>query len=186
MPCYSWVATTRSSSLEVGALRPLFVRGQKTTEAGRTGRLTQVYERERELQREVAQRVAVSAPDVEVLAVELASAERFCVYIDHPEGVDHSLCERVTDLLRGYLDRYTVDVSSPGVERPLRSRGHFEAAAGRRVAVRTAVELDGRRRFRGRVSTADDDALALELESGSVEIPYASIVRANLIAEGRE
>jgi len=45
-------------------------------------------------------------PGVEVLAVELLSPARFCVYVDHPAGVDHALCERVTNVLRGYLDRY--------------------------------------------------------------------------------
>ena len=80
-----------------------------------------VHERERELTREVSQAVGQGLPGVEVLAVELSGRERFTVYIDHPSGVDHALCERVTGLLRGYLDRYTVDVSSPGIERPLRT-----------------------------------------------------------------
>ena len=75
--------------------------------------MTQVYETERELQHEIEQRVASDAPDVDVLAVELSGPDRFCVYIDRAEGVDHALCERVTGLLRGYLDRYAVDVSSP-------------------------------------------------------------------------
>ena len=114
----------------------------------------QIHDRERELQSEIEELVGAGAPDVEVLAVELLAAERFCVYIDHSDGVDHALCERVTDLLRGYLDRYTVDVSSPGLERPLRKPDHFEAAVGTRVAVRTAHELDGRRRFRGELVAA--------------------------------
>jgi ribosome maturation factor RimP len=147
--------------------------------------MTRVYDKERELQREVAEKVASRAPDVEVLAVELSGPERFCVYIDHPAGVDHALCERVTELLRGYLDRYTVDVSSPGIERPLRTRTHFEDAVGRRVAVRTGVELDGRRRFRGEVVGAGEEALTLGLEGSAVEIPYELVVRANLIDEGR-
>jgi ribosome maturation factor RimP len=147
--------------------------------------VTQVFDRERELQREVAERVATGEPGVEVLAVELSGAERFCVYVDHPDGVDHALCERISSLLRGYLDRYTVDVSSPGMERPLRTREHFAAAAGKRVAVRTAVEIEGRRRFRGRVAEAGTGALSLELETGNAEIPYDAIVRGNLIDEGR-
>ena len=93
--------------------------------------MTQVYERERELQHEVERRLASEAPDVEVLAVELLGPDRFCVYIDHADGVDHALCGRVTDLLREYSDRYTIDVSSPGIERPLRSREHFADAEGR-------------------------------------------------------
>ena len=81
----------------------------------------QVYEKERQLHRDVAATVEDRLPDVEVLAVELAGPERLVVYIDHPDGVDHALCERVTDVLRDYLDQYTLDVSSPGFERPLRT-----------------------------------------------------------------
>ena len=72
-----------------------------------------IHEKERQLQDEVGSRVEQDLPGVEVLAVELASPERFVVYVDHPEGVDHALCARVTDLLRDYLREYTVDVSSP-------------------------------------------------------------------------
>ena len=146
--------------------------------------MTQVYETERQPQHEIEQRVASDAPDIYVLAVELSGPDRFCVYIDRAEGVDHALCERVTGLLRGYLDRYTVDVSSPGLERPLRTREHFASAAGRRVSVRAAFEIDGRRRFRGRVLDAGADAFTLELTGTEVEIPYDAVVRANVIDEG--
>jgi ribosome maturation factor RimP len=146
--------------------------------------VTQVYEKERQLQREVEETVASEASGIEVLAVELSGGDRFCVYIDHPRGVDHALCERVTALLRSYLTRYTVDVSSPGLERPLRTQSHFEAATGKRVAVRTAYEVGGRRRFRGEVAKAGE-ALSLRLEGDTVEIPYDAIVRGNLIDEGR-
>jgi ribosome maturation factor RimP len=144
-----------------------------------------VHEKERQLQREIGAQLAARAPDVDVLAVELSGPERFCVYIDHSDGVDHALCERVTNVLRGYLDRYTVDVSSPGFERPLRTREHFAAASGRRVAVRTEHEIGGRRRFRGEVAEAGTEALALAVGDARVQIPYAEIVRGNLIDEGR-
>jgi ribosome maturation factor RimP len=97
-----------------------------------------VYQQERELTEEVADAISRRLPDVEVLAVELVSPRRFCVYVDSPSGVDHALCGRVTDVLRGYLDRYSVDVSSPGIERPLRTPEHFRAAVGHRVALRTS------------------------------------------------
>ena len=164
--------------LEVGALRPLLLRGLFF------GMSATVYERERDLQREIAESLAAEMPEVEVLAVELAGPDRFCVYIDHAEGVDLARCERVSGALRGYLERYTVDVSSPGFERPLRTRAHFARAAGRRVAVRTEHEINGRRRFRGEVAEAGAGALALSLGEGQVEIPYGEIVRGNLIDEG--
>ena len=142
------------------------------------------YEKERELSREVTGTVETQIPGVEVLAVELLSPTRFCVFIDHPQGVDHALCARVTDVLRSYLTNYTVDVSSPGFERPLRKPAHFRNAVGRRVAVRTDHQLNGRKRFRGTVAEAGTQALALEVEGDErVEIPYAAIVRGNLIDE---
>jgi len=149
--------------------------------------LAAVHERERELTREVTQTVEQGLPGVEVLAVELSGRERFTVYIDHSAGVDHALCERVTNLLRGYLDRYTVDVSSPGIERPLRTPAHFRNAIGRKVAVRTEHELDGRKKFRGTVAAAENGDLALVVAGGQqVKIPYGEIVRGNLVDEGRE
>ena len=89
-----------------------------------------------------------------MLAVELMGPERFCVYVDHPAGVDHALCGRVTDQLRDYLDRYTIDVSSPGIERPLRKPAHFGDVIGRKVAIRTAADIGGRKRFRGELVEA--------------------------------
>ena len=113
------------------------------------------YETEKQLQRDISRKVEAALPGVEVLAVELQSPSRFCVFIDHAQGVDHALCERVTNVLRGYLDRYTVDVSSPGVERPLRTPGHFRNAVGRKVAVRTAKPVAGRTKFRGELVAAN-------------------------------
>jgi len=147
--------------------------------------MTQVHERERELHREVAETVQDRLPDVDVLAVELAGSERLCVFIDHPNGVDHALCEQVTNTLRGYLDRYSLEVSSPGFERPLRTRDHFAGAVGRTVAVRTATEVSGRRRFRGEVVEAGDDEATIEVGRERFGVPYAAIVRGNLIEERR-
>ena len=147
--------------------------------------MADMYVTERTLQREVSDQVEAGIPGVEVLAVELVSPQRFCVYVDHPAGVDHALCERVTGVLRGYLDRYAIDVSSPGLERPLRKPAHFERAVGRRVAVRTSQEIAGRKRFRGEVLAAGVRDLSLGAEgSEPVQIPYEEIVRGNLIDEG--
>jgi ribosome maturation factor RimP len=144
---------------------------------------TNVHDKERALQREVAQKVESGIPGVEVLALELHGPERMTVFVDHPAGVDHALCERVTALLRGYLDRYSIEISSPGLERPLRKPAHFERAVGRKVALRLDEPIDGRARFRGEVVSAG--ARTLELRSGdeTFEIPYDAIVRGNLIDE---
>ena len=147
--------------------------------------MAQVHEKERQLTREVAQTVEQGLPGVEVLAVELSGPERFTVYIDHTTGVDHALCERVTSLLRGYLDRYTVDVSSPGIERPLRTPAHFRNAVGRKVTIRTENDIEGRKKFRGTVADAEQNAVALEVaDHERVTIPYDAIVRGNLVDEG--
>ena len=137
------------------------------------------YERERQLQREVSRLVESSLPGAEVLALEITGKERFCVYVDHPEGVDHALCERVTMLLRPYLDDYSVEVSSPGIERPLRTRSHFERVVGQEVRLKTE-EL----RFRGEIVAAGEQAVQIRKGSEPVDIPYDRIVRANLIDEG--
>jgi ribosome maturation factor RimP len=98
-----------------------------------------------------------------VLAVELSGPERLCVYIDHPSGVDHALCERVTDALRSYL----------------------AGAVGRTVSVRTDVEVSGRKCFRGEVVEAGEDEATIEIGEERFEVPYDMIVRGNLIEERR-
>ena len=151
----------------MGARRPFFVMATGQTD------------RERQLYREVSQRVSAAIPGVDVLALEITGRERFRVYVDHPAGVDHALCERVTDVLRPYLERYSVEVSSPGFERPLRTKAHFERAVGRTVRVKTETG-----RARGRILAAGAGAVRIENGTGAADIPYDQIVRANLIDEG--
>jgi ribosome maturation factor RimP len=136
-----------------------------------------VRDKEKTLEKEISRQVETGLPGVEVLAVELSGPERFTVFVDHPQGVDHALCARVTDVLRGYLDRYTIDVSSPGIERPLRKRAHFANAVGRDVRIRTPE----RKRLRGEVLGAGDRAVTVKTAEGDIEIPYEQIVRGNLI-----
>ena len=143
--------------------------------------MASVHDKERTLQRDISTRVESALPDVEVLAVELAGPERFTVFIDRVgTGVDHALCERVTNELRDYLRDYTVDVSSPGLERPLRKPQHFRSVLGRRVALRTP----SRRRLRGEVVDANEKSVTLQTDNESVQIPYDEILRGNLIDEG--
>jgi ribosome maturation factor RimP len=137
------------------------------------------HQKERELQRDVARTVESAVPGVEVLALELTGKDRFCVFVDHPQGVDHALCERVTHVLRSYLDDYSVEVSSPGFDRPLRTKAHFERAVGRNVRVKTESG-----RTRGRVLSAGERTVRIENGADAADIPYDEIVRANLIDEG--
>jgi ribosome maturation factor RimP len=145
--------------------------------------MTTTYAREKTLQDEIAPAVERGVPGVEVLAVELLSPSRFCVYVDHPEGVDHALCARITHLLDAYRRDYSIDVSSPGPERPLRKPQHFASAVGRRIAVRTESQIEGRNKFKGELVEAADGAVTLATpgEAEPLRIPYDAIVRANLI-----
>lgn len=137
------------------------------------------HDKERRLTREIAPKVESALPGTEVLAVELTSPERFTVYVDHVQGVDHALCERVTNVLRDYLREYSVDVSSPGIERPLRKPSHFRNIVGRRVTLRT----EGRSRLRGEVVAAGERSVTVKTDAEPVDVPYDSIVRGNLIEE---
>ncbi len=139
-----------------------------------------MHEKEKTLQRDVTRLVQGALPGVDVLALELNGKERFCVFVDHPQGVDHALCARVTNVLRPYLDTYSVEVSSPGPERPLRRREHFERAVGKTVRVKTETS-----RARGAVVSAGEKAVELAANGEPIQIPYDEIVRANLIDEGK-
>jgi len=124
--------------------------------------------------------VSHALPGVDVLAVELTGTERICVYVDAPGGVDHALCAQVSEVLRPYVERYSVEVSSPGSEPPLRARAQFERAVGRRVRLKTEA---GRRS--GEVTAAGEQGFTFVGTAGEpVHIPYDAIVRANLIDEG--
>jgi ribosome maturation factor RimP len=142
---------------------------------------TAAREKERTLQRQIGREVEAAVSGVEVLAVELNAPDAFTVFIDHPQGVDHALCGRVTDVLRDYLRDYSIDVSSPGVERPLRTPEHFRNAIGRSVSLRTE---NRKKRFRGEVVAAGNTTVTIKAGDEPVEIPYDEIVRGNLIWEG--
>ncbi len=139
---------------------------------------------ERTLSREITPEVERALPGVEVLAVELLNPSRFCVYVDHPDGVDHALCARVTNVLGRYREAYTIDVSSPGPDRPLRRSEHFRTAIGHAVQIRTAEEIAGKHRFRGTVVAASDRSARIAVGESELDIPYEAIVRGNLIDEG--
>jgi len=142
--------------------------------------LSTTFEKEQTLQRQIGPEVESALPGVEVLAVELSGNDRFTVFVDHAEGVDHALCVRVTDVLRDYLREYAVEVSSPGLERPLRKPEHFRNAVGRTVTLRTPA----RKRLKGEIVGVDERAVAVRAGGDTVEIPYDQIVRGNLSYEG--
>jgi ribosome maturation factor RimP len=143
--------------------------------------MTATHDKEKTLTREISRKVEQALPGTEVLAVELSGPDRFTVFVDHAQGVDHGFCVRVTDVLRDYVDQYSVEVSSPGIERPLRTPQHFRNAVGRSVTLRTPTK----KRVRGEVVEAGDRAVMIHTDNENIEVPYDEIVRGNLVYEGK-
>ena len=129
----------------------------------------------------IEERLTPAEPDVEVLLVEQISGGKVRVFVDHPSGVDLALCERVTDQLRELLVDYSLEVSSPGPERPLTKPQHFRRYVGRRARVRTREDNGGRKTFTGELVGASDSEITVAADTGVVSIPYSDINRSNLV-----
>lgn len=136
-----------------------------------------------DIQTEVETTLAPLEPDVEVLLAEVVAGGTLRLFIDHPDGVSLDLCERVTNALPEVRERYALEVSSPGRERPLSKPAHFRRFLGRRARVRTREAHDGHRSFTGELVGADDREVTIAAETGVVAIPYAEIHRSNLVEE---
>ena len=133
------------------------------------------------LQTDIEQRLATAEPGVEVLACEQVGAERLRLFIDHPDGVDLALCERVTKHLGDLLVDFGMEVSSPGPERPLSKPDHFRRFLGKRARVRLRQPREGHRTFTGELVGASDEEVTVAADTGVVSIPYSEINRSNLI-----
>jgi ribosome maturation factor RimP len=134
-----------------------------------------------DIQTEIEKCLASAEPDVEVLLAERVGATTVRVFVDRPGGVDLGVCERVTTHLRDLLTEYSLEVSSPGPERPLTKPDHFRRFVGKRAKVRTRDEHGGRKSFTGELVGASDDAVTVAADTGVVQIPYADIKRSNLL-----
>jgi ribosome maturation factor RimP len=151
------------------------------------------------IQTDIESRLAVSEPEVEVLLAEVLGGRSLRVFIDHPDGVTLELCERVTMHLNDLRERYSLEVSSPGTERPLTKPAHFRRFVGRRARVRTrhprptamsperpalagAAERNARS-FTGELVGASDEEVTLAADGGVIAIPYSEIRRSNLVEE---
>jgi len=141
--------------------------------------------RSAQLQDQVETMLRDAVPDAVVLLAELPTPGLLRVTIDRTEGaVDIDLCERVSRQLSPLRERYALEVSSPGFERPQITPEHFRRFIGHEVAVRTEQPLDGRRSFRGRLTDAQDEMIQIDQEGEAVAIPMAAIRRAHLVVEG--
>jgi len=145
------------------------------------------------LQTEIETRLATNEPDVEVLLAEVLGGRCLRVFIDHPDGVTLELCERVTMLLTDMRERYSLEVSSPGSERPLTKPAHFRRFVGRKARVRTRhprqlgppdeAGVRSVRSFTGELVGASENEVTLAADGGVIAIPYSDIRRSNLIED---
>jgi ribosome maturation factor RimP len=158
------------------------------------------------LQTDIERRLADTEPDIEVLLAEVSGGRLLRVFIDHPDGVTLAMCERVTLLLNDLRERYSLEVSSPGTERPLTKPAHFRRFVGHRARVRTrhprpTAPADGEcggghestrpgaptsKRlvsFTGELVGASEDEVTLAADGGVIAIPYSEIHRSNLIED---
>ncbi len=136
-----------------------------------------------QLQETIETRLRDAQPDVELLALERPASERLRLVIDRDEGVDIALCERVTGVLRDLLESWSLEVSSPGPERPLTKPEHYRRFVGNTVRVKTNEEIAGRRSFTGTLTAADEERVSLDAPDGAVTIPMQSVRRSNLVPE---
>lgn len=107
--------------------------------------------------------------------------------VDSPNGITLDDCERVSRGVSETLDtadpipsHYTLEVSSPGLDRVLRTREHFERYAGERVKLEMMQPIEGRKRFAGRLLGVGEREITLELETGRIRLPIEDIHRARL------
>jgi ribosome maturation factor RimP len=136
-------------------------------------------------------------PPLQALGYELVDLEArvgrnglLRVYIDRTSGVDINDCERVSRQLGAFLDveeplpgSYTLEVSSPGLDRPLRTATHFERFVDHRAKVRLARPLDGRKNFAGRLCGVESGDVLLDVDGQRWRLPLAEIAAAHLVPE---
>jgi ribosome maturation factor RimP len=139
------------------------------------------------LQTEIEARLAGVEPEVEVLLAEVAGPT-LRLFIDHPEGVTLDLCERVSGHLTDYRQRYALEVSSPGQDRPLTKPQHYTRFLGRRARVRLREAAEGHKQpappsttVVGELVGASDSDVTIAAGDGILTIPYEQIVRSNLV-----
>ncbi|KGJ96693.1 ribosome maturation factor RimP [Thalassotalea sp. ND16A] len=138
-------------------------------------------------------RPAVEMTGVELLGIEYISAGNHSVlrlYIDHENGIDVDNCAEVSRQVSAVLDvedpistEYNLEVSSPGVDRPLFTKPHFEKVVGETVEVKLGMPLNGRRKFKGLLEAVEGDNLVVVVDGEDFDLPISNIDKANLIAK---
>ncbi len=127
----------------------------------------------------------------ELVGVEFDAHQRVLrVYIDHPDGITLDDCSKVSYQISGVLDvedpiagRYQLEISSPGMDRPLFALEHFERFKGELVRLQLSRALDGRRRFKARLLGVEGQEVLLQDGEVTLRIPYEMIEKARLAPE---
>lgn len=130
--------------------------------------------------------LASALPEVDVVDVEIAGGPGntvLRVFIDHPDGVDHELCARVTGLLDRFLSDHVVEVSSPGLERRLRKPEHFRVVIGEKINVKTFGPVQGQRNFTGFLLDVEEKGITIDLGDRTAAIEFSQMARAKQIYE---
>ena len=139
-------------------------------------------------------RRAVEALGYELVGVEYLARARaghlLRVYIDSEQGVTLDDCEKVSHQVSGVLDvedpirgEYALEVSSPGLDRPLFELAHFERFVGRLARVKLHTALDGRSNYKGVIQAVTDGDVMMQVEGQPVRLPFAQIASARLVPE---
>lgn len=112
------------------------------------------------------------------------------IYIDNPDGITLEDCSRVSHQVSGILDvedpireNYNLEVSSPGLDRPLFGRRDFQRFAGNRVTLKLRTKISGQRRFKGELQGIDDDDVLLAVDDEVFRLPLDQIDKARLVPE---
>jgi ribosome maturation factor RimP len=141
--------------------------------------------------------LALLEPPVQALGYELVDLEAriggnglLRVYIDRADGVGLDDCERVSRQLSAFLDveeplpgSYALEVSSPGLDRPLRTAEHFERFAGHEAKIRLDVPLEGRRNFKGKLCGVEEAEIVIAVDGQTWRLPLADVASAHLVPE---
>jgi len=136
---------------------------------------------------------AVGALGYELLGIEHLSQGRHSLlrlFIDSPNGITVDDCERVSHQVSGVLEvedpikgQYTLEVSSPGLDRPLFKPAHYERFVGEVVSLRLARPIEGRRKFKGRLLALREGAVVIDVEGKEMSLPLEDIEKAHLVPQ---
>ncbi len=112
------------------------------------------------------------------------------VYIDHVSGITLDDCERVSRQVSAVMDvedplsgNYNLEISSPGLDRPLFVEEHYRRFVGSRIFVRMALPLEGRRRFEGMLEGVEEGVVIVEIDGERFRLPLAQVDKAHLVPE---